>query len=295
MTARCRPLDAVIDHVRAVGATSAGRRAVCRWGAAEPVLAGHGDAAGLAAQVAAASPADRDGLLAALLRVADGDELAQLVVVAALAGRLRRVVAGWARAGVPAGELAELEAGVVAECWVAVAAAARAASGGGPLPPRPGLGLVDRAHEAVRVDRRRHRRRAARHVPLDPDDPAANTGSGDPGGRACLELLAAAVLDAVHTGRLSLPAAQLVFVTRVAGWSVEETAAVMGCSSPGVAGGVGGAPRRYPLNRPLRALRPRRRLPRDQVADPTDRGGARRGAGLQRVLGVAPDRHAAGR
>jgi len=227
MTARCRPLDAVTDHVGAVGATSAGRRAVCRWGAAEPVLAGHGDAAGLAAHVAAASPADRDGLLAALLRVADGDELAQLVVVAALAGRLRRVVAGWARAGVPAGELAELETDVVAECWAAVAAAARAASGGGPPPPRPGLRLVDRAHEAVRVERRRHRRHAARHVPLDPDGPAA---SGDPGGRACLELLAAAVLDAVHTGRLSLPAARLVFVTRVAGWSVEETAAVMGCS-----------------------------------------------------------------
>lgn len=292
MTARCRPLDAVIDHVRAVGATSVGRRAVSGWGAAEPVLAGYGDAAGLAAHVAAASPADRDGLLAALLRVADGDELAQLVVVAALAGRLRRVVAGWARAGVPAGELAELEAGVVAECWVAVAAAARAVGGGGPLPPRPGLGLVDRAHEAVRVERRRQRRHAARHVPLDPDGPAA---LGDPGGRACLELLAAAVLDAVRVGRLSVPAARLVFATRVAGWSVEETAAVMGCSSPGVAGGVGGAPRGYPLNRPLRALRPRRRLPRDQAAAATDRGGARRGAGLQRVLGVAPDRPAAGR
>lgn len=208
------------------GATGVGRRATSRWVSLEPGLAPVLSPGGLAARIAAAAPGEQDRLLTALLRVAGADELAQLTVVAALAPRLGRVVAGWARAGVPSGELAELGSDVVSACWAAVAAAAGEMAAGGPAPPRPGLVLVDRAREPVRVERRRHRR----HLPV-PLEGVAAPAAGGPGG---VELLAGAVTDAVIAGRLSVSSARLVYATRVAGLSVAETAQRLGCSPASV-------------------------------------------------------------
>jgi len=196
---------------------------------AEADLAGWATAGEIAVACRRASGPDRDRILSALLRVAAGDEMAQLTVVAGVADRLASVVGGWGRAGVPATDLAVMEVDLVAECWVTVARLAAEAAAGGHIPPNPGLKLVDAAREAVRVPRRRERRAATRQVPLsDSYYPAA---IADP--RSAADRLAAELGDAVRHRRVSLAAVRPVFLTRVAGLDVPEAARQLGCT-PGV-------------------------------------------------------------
>jgi hypothetical protein len=214
---------AVVDHVASAGVGRRARRAAVRWASAEPALARFGSPAEVAAACRAARGGDQDRLLVALLRVAEGDEWAQLTVLAGVAGRLGWVVAGWARAGLPPWELADAEAELVARCWAAIAAC-----GQGPPPCRPGLVLVDAAWEQVRAGRQRQRRYGARCCPMPTDLPAV-TDAGLP----VLDRLAVRVTEAVLDDRLSLRQARAVYLTRVAGLSTLEAGELLGCG-PGV-------------------------------------------------------------
>jgi DNA-directed RNA polymerase specialized sigma24 family protein len=89
------------------------------------------------------------------------------------------------------------------------------------------LVLVDRAWETVRAGRRRQRRLEGRLVSWPVEVPAAA------GPRPALEVLAGAITDAVGAGRLSVPAARAVYLTRVAGVSTAEAGRMLGCG-PGV-------------------------------------------------------------
>jgi DNA-directed RNA polymerase specialized sigma24 family protein len=222
-SSRPSALSAVVDHVASVGASRAARRAGRRWSEADEVLAGYGSPAEVADACRAARGADQDRLLAALLRVCSGDEWAQLTVLAGLAERLRWVVTGWARAGLPPWELADAEAELVARCWTAIAAC-----GQGPPPGRPGLALVDVAWQSVRVSRQRQRRQDALLCPLPADLPEVAHG-----GRPTLEVLAGQVTEAVVEDRLALRPAQAVYLTRVSGLSTVEAGRLLGCR-PGV-------------------------------------------------------------
>ena len=189
-----------------------------RWAAAEPVLARFASPAEVAAVCRAGAPADQDVLLSALLGVGAGDEWAQLTVLAGLADRLGWVVAGWARAGMPAAELADAEAELEAACWTAIVGC-----GQGPPPTRPGLALVDAAWAEVRSARRRQRRHDAQLCPLPESLPVATAG------RPGLELLASAVVEAVIEDALPLRQARALYLTRVAGLSTADASELLGC------------------------------------------------------------------
>ena len=218
------PITALVETVEHLGRRREGRAAVCRWAVSESALAEWVTGGELASACRSARFAVQDHLLESLLRVAAGDELAQLTVVAGLSDRLRSVARRWARAGVTAGELRSMEADLVAECWAAASRLAEQVASGHPLPARLGLRLVDAAVEAVRVPRRRERRHAARTVPLSP------AVHGVARARTAADELALEVADAVRAGRLTLTAARPVFLTRVAGFDVPDAAERLGCT-----------------------------------------------------------------
>ena len=221
------PITALVETVEQLGQRRAGRAAVSRWGTSEPALVEWATAGEVASACRSTRFAAQDQLIESLLRVAAGDELAQLTVVAGLADRLRSIARRWARAGVPDGELQSMEADLVAECWAATSRLAGQVASGHPLPARLGLRLADAAVEAVRVPRRRDRRHAARTVPL------THAAHGMARARTAADELALEVADAVRAGRLSLTAARPVFLTRVAGFDVADAAKRLGCT-PGV-------------------------------------------------------------
>jgi hypothetical protein len=169
-------------------------------------------------------PATQDLIVGGLLRRFNGDKLAQLTLVAGLSAGLGSVLSGWARAAVVADELINMEAELVSECWSAAADLALGVADGQPVPDRVGLRLVDGAREAVRVPRRRHRRQSERQVSFDRADPPARAD------RPGCEALAGEIAGAVRSGRLAPWEARPVFLTRVAGFDVAETAALLGCS-----------------------------------------------------------------
>jgi hypothetical protein len=222
-------IAAVVAHVDLVGATRASRRQVAGWGAVDPVLAVFGSAGEAARACRAGPPSRQDELIVALLRAVGEDKLAQLTVVAGLSRRLGAVVAGWARSGVLGAELAAMEADLVAECWAAVAEAARLQAARAGCRARPGLWLVDAAREAVRVPRRRLRRAVGRQVPLVE---ACHVVA--PAGRPAADRLGFVVVDCVRRGALSPDDAGCVLLTRVAGWRIAELAARWGCTAAGL-------------------------------------------------------------
>lgn len=219
------PLAALIAHLDAVSSTAAARRAVTGWARRPPGLGGYVTATEVAAACRAASGVDLDRMVAALVSVAAGDQLAQLTVVAALAGRLRSVAAGWARRGANRQDTADMAGDLVTACWEAVAELADRLAGGAAPPERMACHLVDRAREAVRVPRRRERRAAARRCGL-----ADLTGTEADGAGLVADRLAVAIGDAVRHGRITRTAAVPVFLTRVAGFAVDEAALRLGCS-----------------------------------------------------------------
>jgi hypothetical protein len=222
-------LEGLVERVEQVGRSVKGRQAAIRWAVRQEALGRFEDAADLAREIRQAPPADGDQLIAALLRVAASDELAQLVVVAGLAGRLGSVLAVWGRAGATYRELLDAEADLAAECWVSVADAASRMAAGNPAPSHPGQTIVDAARERVRVARRRLRRVAARHVPLATAGwiPAPDTTNP-------ATALTSHLIGTVRAGYLTASAAGLVLATRVAGWTVTETAARLGTTPQSV-------------------------------------------------------------
>lgn len=221
-----KPIASVCAAVEDRSRSRSGRPAYRRWSDSEPSLRLWGDAHALVADVGRRPPAEQDRALAVLLAFAGHDELAQLTVVAVLARALGSIVSGWAAAGVTEPELSELEAELVAGCWEATVALAGRVAAGHAVPQRPGLWIVDRARDSVRGPRRRQRRAARRHVPLDL---AVGRVAAAPH-RPTVELLAGEIARAVRAGRLSGRQAVPVFLTRVAGFAVSETAVRLGCT-----------------------------------------------------------------
>jgi hypothetical protein len=212
-------------RVETDGRCQRARQRAAAWAAAEPELHTFSTTGEIAAECRRASSEERDGLLSCLVRVAVGDELAQLTAVAGVADRLSGVVAGWRRAGVPRSDLAAMEVDLVAECWAAIARLADVIAVGGEPPARVGWWLVDAAREAVRVPRRKERRAAARATVLGDSTPAVTC---DP--RTSADRLAVELAQAVREGRVSLAAVRPVFLTRVAGFDTTEAALRLGCT-----------------------------------------------------------------
>lgn len=217
---------ALIAHLDSQAASASGRRRLAGWTARQPELAAWSTPAELAAAIRSAGGAEQDRLVASVVSVADGDELAQLTVLAGLAGRLMSVVGGWRRAGVAPELLQEMAVDLVSSTWIATADLARRVSDGQPVPGPVAWHVVDEAREMVRVPRRRDRRRAARAVPLAE---LTNTPAARPV-RTTADRLAVVIAGAVQSGRLTRRAAAPVFMTRVAGFPVSETATWLGWS-----------------------------------------------------------------
>ena len=225
MAHRTGALQAVLHHVDVLSATPHGRRAVRRWQFCERELAGYSDAAELARAVSRSGPADQDRLVGALLRVADRDHLAQLVVVAALEKHLRRVLIRWRAAGVPASQYPLLESDLISECWAAVGRAAAGIAAGSTASPKPALALIDAAWHSARAPRLRERRAPFRQVRLDE---AAHLSAAVQEHRAVelTQLLLAAVQD----DRLDRRSASVVYAARVLGSGADELARLLGVS-----------------------------------------------------------------
>lgn len=118
-----------------------------------------------------------------------------------------------------------MAADLLTQCWATTAELAVEVAVGRLIPARVAWHVVDEAREAVRVPRRRERRRAVRQLAWE-DQPAPS----GPQARTVEEALAGEISDAVRTGRISRAAAAPVFLTRVAGFGVEEAAERLGCS-----------------------------------------------------------------
>lgn len=221
-----KPIAGLLNQLDIDGRWRAGRASAARWVTAEPELGPWATPGDMAEACRSATSSDRDRLLSALVRVAGGDQLAQLTVVAGMADRLSRVVGGWARAGVPRSELSVMEADLVAECWIVVARLAEHVAAGSALPDRLGAWLIDEAREPVRVPRRRELRAAARRAPMSDCNRLASPG--DP--RTAADRLAVELADAVRARRVSRSAIQPVFLTRVAGYPVADAARRLGCT-----------------------------------------------------------------
>lgn len=222
-------LESITAHLDRLGTRPPAVRAIRRWAADDPALAGYPDPASLARTVRTATVDTRDRLVGSLLDVAGEFEWAELTVLVILAPRLSWILSRWARRGVTGADLSDLEADLVADCWAHIH---RIIHNGEPDPDRPGLALVDPAWAATRNRRSRQRRQTERQVPL-PDRAAAwAVGSGD--GRPGEVLLAAAISDAHRNGRLGTGPARALFLTRVVGFSTAEAAGRLGTGAASV-------------------------------------------------------------
>jgi hypothetical protein len=157
-------------------------------------------------------------VIAAFMGPPDPDGVAVQAALAILAPRLAAVVGRWARAGVPPVDLEDMEGELVAETLFEL----RRGSGVRP----PGL-VVDRAWDRVRKQRRRDRTRQSGHVRLA--DQIAAPGP-DPAAVPAAVMAAGVVVDAYRQGWLSLPAAQALWATGVAGFSCADAAPLLGCA-----------------------------------------------------------------
>ncbi len=223
------PIAGLVAHVESVSQSRSARRATAGWAVARPELGEWSTPAELALACRAATGPVQDRMVAALVAVGAGDELAQLTVLAGLAGRLDSVLAAWFRAGMAPADRQAVATDLASAAWVAVAALAGEVAAGAGMPARVAWHLVDEAREWVRVPRRRERRAAARSVSVESVAGLAAADEGSSG-----EALARVLVDAVLDGRLSAKAVSPVYMTRVAGWPVAGVAARLGCSEAGL-------------------------------------------------------------
>jgi hypothetical protein len=227
MPAAFDPIAGLVTHIESLSRSARARRAVARWAAVRPELGQWTSPADISAACRAAAGAGQDRLVAGLVAVAAGDELAQLTLMAGLAGRLETVLATWARsAGMSSADREAAATDLVSAAWIAVATLDGRVAAGGAIPERVAWHLIDEAREQVRVPRRRERRAAARTADFDDLERL-------PAGLECPadDALAGVLVDAVREGRFSAAAVAPVYMTRVAGWPVTEVADRMGCDS----------------------------------------------------------------
>jgi DNA-directed RNA polymerase specialized sigma24 family protein len=215
MTRTDSPLNRLVAWAADDADTLHYRRLAARWSAAHPALAAYRSLG----EIVRSGWADNNTaavVVADLMAVGDAEGVGVQAALAVLAPRLARVVARWARAGVPACDLEDMEAELLAETLARLQDR--------PEPQPPGA-VVDLAWGRVRNTRRRHRRAAGRQVSLDESTAAASEAP------AVLGVAALVVVDGFRSGRLSLPGAQALWATGVAGWSGVDAAARLGCGA----------------------------------------------------------------
>ena len=160
--------------------------------------------------------AERRPVLAALLRLADGDHLASEVLLAALVPALRSVAAELSRW--PGVEADEVDALVAAGAWEALCALR------GSLQPWPDRIVVGRARDFARARLRAQSCRGASE--LSCPNGLQLAGQDDDGFGTVLAR--AALEHAVARGRLGLLPARLVWAARVEGRTPPELARLAG-------------------------------------------------------------------
>jgi DNA-directed RNA polymerase specialized sigma24 family protein len=174
------------------------------------------ESVGEVVRAAWADPPQASAVLDELAVLSARDELAAQASVAVLAPRLLAVVGRWASAGVSHADLEDMAGELVVAALVALRER--------PGPRTPGS-IVDAAWGRVRSERRKERRSGARLVPLEPMAPQVAPAARE----QTTAKAAALVVNAYRSGRLSLPAAQAVWATGVAGWPADAAAARLGC------------------------------------------------------------------
>lgn len=217
-----RAIATVITTAVTMGRTRSGRRSYTRWAAAEPLLSAWSSAGDLVTAGRAAPPGEQDRIIGCLLRQPPADELAQITLLAVLSRALGSVITAWGRAGADSRELRDLEADLVSGCWLAANELGCRIAAGDAVPPRVALLLRDRARQSVRTPRRRQLRTAQRQESL-----SAACAAVAPDRPAC-ERLAGEIADAVRGQLLTAAEAAPVFLTRVVGYDVVETARRLG-------------------------------------------------------------------
>jgi DNA-directed RNA polymerase specialized sigma24 family protein len=207
------PLDDLIDWGGTGAGGRAGRRIAAAWSADHPALAGYDSPAEMV-RTGWADPRMAATLVYALAALADEGGWASQIALAILAPLLKSIAARWARAGVAAVDRSDLEADLIAEVLSELRSRPVAS------PDR----IVGLAWARVRLSRQRQLRRLAREKELSSArDLAATAGHGP------AEAAAGVIVDAVRTGRLSVPTARAVYMTGVVGWSASEAASKLGC------------------------------------------------------------------
>jgi len=214
MTRTNSPLHQLIAWATDVADDRTHRQVARRWGSERHSLAGY-HSVGQAVRSAWADPELATVLIAELMALPDPDGVATQAAVAIVAPRLASVVARWVRAGVSGCDLEDMESELVAATieWLRILP--------GPVPPGA---ITDLAWARVRNARRRQLRAAGRQVTLDPAAMATETPS-----RAAAMTVARVVIDGYRSGRLSLPGAQALWATGVAGHSSTDAAQRLGC------------------------------------------------------------------
>ena len=181
------------------------------WAACEPALAGFRTPAALVARLRLlrGRHAAENRILAGLVRQARTDPLAGRVVLQALLPGLKNQAS---RLLFEASEREELWSLLLGNLWVRIRCY--------PLERRPDHIAANLLGDTVQATVRQleRARRARRHLPSEPfaEDAAAAGGGGE-----VLRLLA----DQVRAGVLSTAEAELIFKSRIAGFSVAELAA----------------------------------------------------------------------
>jgi hypothetical protein len=161
-----------------------------------------------------ADPRTAATFLYALATLADEDGWASQIALAILAPLLRSIAARWARAGVAAADQSDLESELIAEVLSELRS----------RPVESPERIVGVAWARVRLSRQRQLRRLVREQELSSARHLVATV-----GRGPTEAAAGVIVDAVRSGRLSVPTARAVYLTGVVGWSASEAASKLDC------------------------------------------------------------------
>jgi excisionase family DNA binding protein len=214
----------------AVAAHMSSFRSLRAWAVAVPALDGFASPAELVATVSRMGDPDRScRLLADLLVIADGDELATRAVLQAVVPGLRQAARRRWRlqtAGGPWRSADDLAAESVSAAWAAIRLHA------GQRHDRPAAVIVRAVEGRLRRTQAAWRKEAARSAVLRPgrDEPSHSgpDAAGSVEGQA-----AALIAGAVRAGVLDRTEARLVFATGVLGCSVVDAARTTGLEGDG--------------------------------------------------------------
>ena len=195
------------------------------WAVAVPALDGFASLAELVATVSRMGDPDRScRLLADLLVIADGDELATRAVLQAVVPGLRQATRRrWRQqtAGGPWGSADDLAAEAVSAGWATIRLHA------GRRHDRPAAVIVRAVEGRLRRTHAAWRKEAARSAALLPGR-VEPSQSGQDAARSVEGQAAAIITGAVRAGALDRTEARLVFATGVLGCSVADAARIMG-------------------------------------------------------------------